>query len=204
MQDAALDFPATSLNREPIASALARFWDPAGAVSFLEVASGSGQHAAFFAQRFPLWNFQPSDREPAHLASIEAYRRLAPTNLAASLELDVAVEPWPVAGPYDGLLAINLIHISPWHCTQALMRQARRLLRPEGGLYLYGAFRRAEVATAPSNEAFDQSLRARDPSWGVRTLEAVSEEAESHGLALESVLEMPSNNLSVLFRRSTT
>ncbi len=199
--DDRLDFPATSLNREPIASALARFWDPAEAISFLEVASGSGQHAAFFARRFPHWTFQPSDLEPAHRASIEAYRREASENLRPALTLDVEQTPWPLDEAFDGLLAINLIHISPWACTEALMREAARLLRPGGGLYLYGAFRREGVPTAPSNEAFDQSLRAQNGRWGVRSLERVGQEAELNGLLLGQVVEMPANNLSVLFRR---
>lgn len=206
-----LDFPATALNREPIASVLSRFWDPSGALSFLEVASGSGQHAAYLAQRFPRWSFQPSDLEREHLASIAAYRRALGSerkgeepgeNLLPPVRIDVEQTPWPVTGPYDGLLAINLLHISPWSCGEALLSQAGRLLRPGGSLYLYGAFFRDGLPTAPSNLAFDESLRGRDPRWGLRRLELVVEKAAEHGLELDSVVEMPANNLSALLRRS--
>lgn len=194
-----LDFPATARNREAIAGVLAELWDPTKPLSVLEVASGSGQHAAYFATRFPRWTFQPSDREPAHLQSIEAYRSDAPENLLPPVALDVSLAPWPVAGPCDAIFAINLIHISPWACTEALFLYGKSLLQPGGGIYLYGAFRRDGQHTAPSNEAFDQGLRGQNPAWGVRCLDQVASTAAAHGFQLSTVIPMPANNLSVLF-----
>jgi hypothetical protein len=170
--------------------------------SLLEVASGSGQHAAYLAARFPLWSWQPSDVEPGHLISIEAYRQEthAP-NLRAPLLLDVQAVPWSLPRKYDAIVAINLLHISPWRCTESLLEEGCRHLSAGGALYLYGAFRRQGRHTAPSNLSFDAGLRAQNPEWGVRCLEEVSALAEDHGLVRESVVEMPANNLSVLFRR---
>jgi hypothetical protein len=117
------------------------------------------------------------------------------------VRLDVGVPPWPVTAKYHGILAINLIHISPWSCTLTLMAEGRRHLVEGGGLFLYGAFRRGGRHTAPSNEAFDQGLRWQNPDWGVRCLDDVAQCAEAQSFSLETVLEMPANNLSVLFRR---
>lgn len=196
-----LDFPATARNREAIASVLAELWDREKLLSVLEVASGSGQHAAYFATRFPRWTFQPSDREATHLESIEAYRSDAPANLLAPVALDVALAPWPLTERYDAIFAINLIHISPWPCTEALFHHGKGLLKPGGAVYLYGAFRREGQPTAPSNEAFDQGLRKQNPAWGVRCLEQVALTASSQGFRLDRVIPMPAENLSVLFCR---
>jgi len=192
--------PATLRNREAIGALLAEILPSAGLV--LEVASGSGEHALAFARAFPKLDWQPSDPDPAGLASIAAWRAESGlANLRAPLALDAAAPDWPIAAA-DAILCINMIHISPWAATEGLMAGAARLLPAGAPLFLYGPFLRERVPTAPSNEAFDASLRSRDPLWGLRQLEEVAALAESHGLALERVVEMPANNLSLVFRRA--
>ncbi|MFB4204295.1 hypothetical protein KBTX_02061 [wastewater metagenome] len=191
--------PATARNREPILAVLRETIPERARV--LEVASGTGEHAAFFTAAMPGWTWQPSDPQPAALASIRAWRPYGGDGLLVPLELDVTAE-WPVAGPLDALVAINLIHISPWRVTEALMAGAGRLLADGGVLVLYGPYRENGEHTASSNAAFDADLRARDPQWGVRDLEAVTEAAAVHGLMLEQRHAMPANNLTVVFRRS--
>jgi SAM-dependent methyltransferase len=192
--------PATARNRGPIAAVLREVLPGAGTV--LEVASGTGEHAAFFAAAFPALRWQPSDPDPDALDSIRAWRdEAALANLLDPLRLDASAGDWPVAAA-DAILCVNMVHISPWAATQGLMRGAARLLGPGAPLILYGPYRRAGVPTAPSNEAFDRSLRARDPRWGLRELDAVESEAESQGLGLERVFEMPANNLTLVFRRA--
>ena len=190
--------PAAGRNREPIAAVLREALPARGTV--LEVASGTGEHALFFAALFPGLDWQPSDPDPEALDSIRAWRREAgPANLLEPVELDAAAPDWAVEAA-DAVLCINMVHISPWAATAGLMRGAGRLLPPGGPLILYGPYRRAGVPTAPSNEAFDRSLRARDPAWGLRELEAVEAEAGRHGLRLDRVFEMPANNIAVVFR----
>ena len=192
--------PATARNRGPIAAVLREVLPGAGTV--LEVASGTGEHAVFFAAAFPALRWQPSDPDPDALDSIRAWRdEAALANLLDPLRLDASAGDWPVAAA-DAILCVNMVHISPWAATQGLMRGAARLLGPGAPLILYGPYRRAGVPTAPSNEAFDRSLRARDPRWGLRELDAVESEAESQGLGLERVFEMPANNLTLVFRRA--
>ena len=191
--------PAAERNRQPILEVLQQVLPEQARI--LEVASGSGEHGVYCAEAMPEWEWQPSDPNPHARRSIEAWREHAGlSNLHPPLALDVTT--LCPAGPFDAILAINLIHISPWGVTEALMACAGRRLAEGGVLYLYGPYRREGRHTAPSNEAFDADLKARDPSWGVRDLEAVVAEAEHHGLALERVVEMPANNLSVVLRRS--
>lgn len=191
-----LDFPATERNREPILQVLdVRLPGPA---QLLEVASGSGQHAAWMAGQRPLWRWQPSDPSPTHRASIRGWSE-GLSNVLEPLELDVLGE-WP-EGTYDAVLAINLIHVAPWEATPALMRGAREVLKPGGFLYLYGAMKLCGCHTAPSNLAFDRSLREQDERWGVRDFEAVCQEAESAGLEFLERIAMPANNFSVWFTR---
>lgn len=200
--DARLFYPATERNRGPILAVLERVLPPAGTV--LEIASGSGEHAAFLAPRFPGLVWQPSDPEPACLASIAAWAETARTsNLRPPLALDVTAADWGEAEeiPIAAILCINMIHISPWRAAEGLLAGAGRLLPAGAPLYLYGPFMRQGRHTAPSNAAFDQSLRAENPDWGVRNLETVAEAAAAAGLALDQVVEMPANNLSVVFRR---
>jgi Protein of unknown function (DUF938) len=195
-----LSAPAALRNRDPIAAVLREVLPGEGTV--LEVASGSGEHAVHFARLFPRLEWRPSDPDPAALESIAAWRGEAGlANLLEPLRLDAAAQAWPVVGA-DALLCINMVHISPWAATVGLMRGAGRLLAAGAPLILYGPYRRAAMPTAPSNEAFDRSLRARDPQWGLRDLEAVEAEALGRGLRLERVTEMPANNLTLVFRRT--
>lgn len=191
--------PHVARNAGPIAELLKRVLPARGLV--LEVASGTGEHVLHFAREFPKLLWQPSDPEPAALRSIEAWRAEAGLfNLLPPVSLDARAGQWPVAEA-DAILCINMVHISPWAATVGLMRGAGRLLGPGAPLYLYGAYRQTGVETAPSNEAFDESLRARNSEWGVRDLEEVTAEAARNGLGLEAVTPMPANNLSLVFRK---
>ena len=199
MTDARRSAPHVARNAGPIAAVLRETLPADGLV--LEVASGTGEHALHFACTFPHLVWQPSDPDPAALRSIEAWRvEAGPANLLPALALDARAPEWPIDRA-DAILAINMVHISPWAATAGLMRGAGRLLGSDAPLFLYGPFRRAGVETAPSNEAFDESLRARDPEWGLRNLEDVVSEAETNGLRLHRVVEMPANNVSVVFRK---
>jgi SAM-dependent methyltransferase len=191
--------PHVARNAAPIVEVLRGVLPPRGLV--LEIASGSGEHVLHFAREFPNLLFQPSDPEPAALRSIEAWRAEAGTfNLLPALALDARAAEWPVAAA-DAILCINMIHISPWAATLGLVRGAARLLAPGAPLYLYGPYRQAGVATAASNEAFDESLMSRDPEWGLRDLEDVVAVAEAAGFRQDRIVTMPANNLSVVLRR---
>ena len=191
--------PATGRNREPILSAFRQWLPPEGLV--LEIASGSGEHALFFAEALPRLIFQPTDPDTRALASIAAWAQTkALPNLRAPLMLDAASAEWPVAHA-DAILCINMIHIAPWDATLGLLDGAARLLSPNQSLCLYGPYRQEGVAFAPSNAAFDEDLRRRDPRWGIRQLETVAMEAARRGLRLGDVQPMPANNLCVRFIR---
>lgn len=191
--------PAAARNRQPILDVLRPRLPDRGLV--LEVASGSGEHALHFAAALPGLVFQPSDPDPEARASIDAWAADSGlANLRPALALDAATTDWPIAVA-DAVLCCNMIHISPWASTIGLVAGAARLLPPGGLLYLYGPYRRNGAHTAPSNAAFDEDLRRRNPAWGVRDLEAVATLAAGAGLAPPEVIEMPANNLSVLFRR---
>ena len=196
-----LHAPATLRNREAILAVLREALPSSGLV--LEVASGSGEHAAYFAAALPGLDWQPSDPNPAALASIEAWRSEAQLpNLHPPVRLDAAAA-WPVSKA-DAILCINMTHISPWEATLGLMDGAGKTLRAGGLLYLYGPFIRDEVETAPSNLAFNASLKARDAHWGLRRVEDVIAAAEGQGLTLDQLVEMPANNLSLLFRKNAS
>ena len=196
-----LHAPATLRNREAILALLREALPSSGLV--LEVASGSGEHAAYFAAALPGLDWQPSDPDPAALASIEAWRSEAQLpNLHPPIMLDAAAA-WPVSKA-DAILCINMTHISPWEATLGLMDGAGKTLRAGGLLYLYGPFIRDEVETAPSNLAFNASLKARDAHWGLRRVEDVIAAAEGQGLTLDQLVEMPANNLSLLFRKTAS
>lgn len=192
-----LDFPATQRNAEPIWSVLEPLMGPQGTA--LEIASGSGQHLARFAGRRPHWIFIPSDIQSEHRDSIRCWCSNLP-NVREPLSLDVCGE-WSLSEPLDGVWAINLIHIAPWEATLGLMRGCQRWLREGGFLYLYGAYKRFGMHTAPSNEEFDRSLRGQDARWGVRDLEEVVDLASLHGMVLDQLVAMPANNYSVVFRK---
>ena len=192
---------ATERNRGPILEVLRRVLPPAGLV--LEIASGTGQHVAFFARELPALRWQPSDPSPVHLDSIRAWTVASGAdNVAAPLQLDVELAPWPVAHA-DAILNINMIHIAPWSAAEALFRGAARLLPPAGVLFLYGPFKRDGQHTAESNARFDERLRGEDARWGVRDLGDVQALAAAAGFAAPEVIAMPANNLSLVFRRNS-
>ena len=191
--------PATERNREPIAAVLRDVLPERGTV--LEIASGTGEHAAYLAPLFPGLRWQPSDPDPDALTSIEAWAADSDAaNLLPPVFLDAASDTWAVDHA-DAILCVNMVHISPWAATEGLMRRAGRLLPAGAPLILYGPYRRKDVATAASNEQFDASLKARNPQWGLRDLQAVQEEAAANELALERLVGMPANNLLLVFRR---
>ncbi len=192
--------PATARNRGPILEVLRRALPAEGRV--LEIASGAGEHAAHMAAALPHLQWQPTDADPSALGSIRAWREASGApNLLDPVVLDVT-DPadWP-EGTVEAVVCINMIHIAPWVAAEGLMDGAGRVLTLGGLLYLYGPFREGGRHTAPSNHAFDASLKARDPAWGVRDLEDVAALAARHGLELTERVEMPANNLSLLFRR---
>jgi len=195
----AMTSPSVARNRDPILAVLRRVLPASGTI--LEIASGTGEHAVYFATALPHLTWQPSDQDERALRSIAAHRANSGLpNLLAPLTLDAAASDWPI-GQADAIVAINMVHISPWRATQGLIAGADRVLSPGGVLYLYGAYKENGAHTAPSNEAFDADLRRRNPEWGVRDLEAVTELAGSHGLTLVERIPMPANNLSLVFRR---
>lgn len=199
-----LTAPAATRNSAVVARTLAELLaDEAGPV--LEIGSGTGQHAVACARALPRIRWIPSDPDPLHLRSIRAWRAEAGlSNIAEPVALD-ATHDWAAAmalthGPLRAVFCANVIHIAPWAVAEGLAAGAARALGPGGRLALYGPFTEAE-GTAPSNLAFDETLRARDPAWGVRALDEVAALAARHGLAQERRIEMPANNLMLVFRR---
>ena len=179
---------------------LRRHLPAAGVV--LELASGSGEHVEHFAAALPGLVFQPSDPDPAARESVAARTQQAGLqNVRAPLDLRADATEWRLPAEIAAILCINMVHISPWRATVGLLRNAAAALPAKGLLYLYGPYRRGERHTAPSNEAFDRDLRARNPEWGVRNVEDVITEAGSHEIELVEIVEMPANNLSVVLRR---
>jgi SAM-dependent methyltransferase len=200
-RDIKMHSPAFLRNREPILTVLSRILPPAGLA--LEIASGSGEHAGFFAHAFPKVIWQPTDRTPAALASIEAYRlNCGLDNLRPPILLDVTAQSWPMENA-DIVLCINMIHISPWEAAKGLMEGAGRVLSQGSILFLYGPFKEGGAHTADSNWLFDEDLRARNPAWGVRDLEEVIEIAACNKLFHRETIVMPANNRSVIFERFT-
>lgn len=195
--DERLYAPATERNREAILSVLKSILPKQGKV--LEIASGTGEHITFWAPHFPNITWQPSDPDPMHLASIEGWiAQLPAANILPPIQIDVTNQTWSIDS-VEVILCVNMIHIAPWEACLGLFRGAQSLLSKGGLLYLYGPFKQQGKHTAPSNEAFDLSLRAQDPSWGVRDLEAVIDSAQKHDLHVQQVIPMPANNLSVMF-----
>ena len=196
------DAPAARRNVAPIGDVLQGCLPASGLV--LEIASGSGQHACAFGTRFPALTFQPSDPDARSRASISAWIAESGTsNVAAPLDIDVMAPRWWMnAGERPAaMMAINMIHISPWQASEGLMAGAGSLLAPEGLLYVYGPFRRGGRHISQSNIEFDESLRARNANWGVRDIEDLDRLAASRALRLDEVIAMPANNLSLIFRR---
>ena len=193
--------PSVARNRDPILAVLRRVLPARGTV--LEIASGTGEHAVHFAAGLPHLTWQPSDQDAAALRSVAAHRAAAQLpNLLPPVELDVTAPQWPVEHA-DAVVAINMIHIAPWRAAEGLMAGAGRLLAAGGVLYLYGPYIEPGRETAPSNLAFDADLKRRNPEWGLRDVDRVTALAASCGLDFVERVAMPSNNLSLVFRRSS-
>ena len=219
--DARQHAPATQRNRRPIVEVLKDHLPTTGVV--LEIASGTGEHACFFANHLPHLQWLPSDINELSLRSIADWRsQIELPNLYPPILLDVTQSPWtieqesiPIPSPplapdprltvpqirthIQAIVNINMIHISPWSACEGLFAGAGRILPQGGVLYLYGPFKRDGAHTAPSNAAFDQSLRSRNPEWGIRDLDQVTAVAKEHGLSRQAVIPMPANNFSVIF-----
>ena len=197
--DALRSAPAALRNREPIAEVLAE-WLPASGL-ILEIASGTGEHASFFAERFPQLQWQPSDVHPDALSTIQA--RCAASelpNLRAPITLDAAATEWPI-GNADAVLSINMVHISPWASALGLLDGAAQCLPAGGPLILYGPWLEDGIETAQSNLAFDADLRRRNPQWGLRRVEDMAAEADARGFTLAETRAMPANNMMLRFER---
>ena len=192
--------PAAARNRQPILDVLTPHLPTQGLV--LEIASGSGEHIVYFAEALPDLVFQPSDPSPEARASIDDWvQALALGNVCPALALDAAGDVWPLERA-DTVICCNMIHIAPWEAAVGLIAGAGRILPKGGTLYLYGPYRRSGRHTAPSNEAFDLDLRRRNPAWGVRDLEAVTALAQAQGFGAPEIIDMPANNLSLVFKRA--
>lgn len=200
LSSGALQAPSAARNREPILAVLRETLPVQGLV--LEIASGTGEHAVHFAAALPGIRWQPTDRDADALRSIAAHRDEAGLqNLLPPLLLDAAAPDWSVARA-DAIVSVNMIHISPWATSEGLMAGARRLLPVGGVLVLYGPYREADVPSAPSNQAFDASLRGRNPEWGLRDRDEVASLAGRNELALSRRVAMPANNIMLVFRRT--
>ena len=206
--------PATQRNQSAILEVLLQVLPPTGTV--LEVSSGTGEHAIFFAPRLHPRKWLPSDPNPLAGASIMAWREYCPAfNLYPAIALDVCDAIWAVEqdesrellpkidfkqDPIKAIVNINMIHIAPWSACLGLIAGAKRILPPGGILYLYGSFKHDGRHTAPSNAEFDQSLQLQNPQWGVRDLDQVIAVAQAENLSLVKTVTMPANNLSVIFQ----
>lgn len=193
--------PAAARNVGPIGDVLQEWLPASGLV--LEIASGTGEHALAFARRFPQLAWQPSDPDPEALASIAAWVAEGPGNLRQPIRLDVCDEDWPAVRA-DAILCINMVHISPWRTSHGLLDGAQRILSPGASLILYGPWFEKEVEAAPSNLAFDKSLRSRNPEWGLRLKQDFEAEAALRGFSLIGRREMPSNNIMLRFQFDRT
>jgi hypothetical protein len=189
--------PATVRNRDAIGEAIAKLLQESGRV--LEIASGTVEHVVHFAKLFPALTWQPTDPDPNALASIEAWRADEnAANVLPAMLLDAASD-WPMTHA-NAVLCINMVHISPWAATVGLLRNAARVLGPSEPLCIYGPFRQRDVPLADSNAAFDASLRQQNPEWGLRSVEKINETAAENGLRLDQIVDMPANNLLLIFR----
>ena len=192
--------PAALRNREPISKVLTEWLPNKGLI--VEIASGTGEHSAYFAEHFQTLDWQPSDVHPDALVSINAWRdQSGLANLRPPLIIDAADSDWPIDHA-EGMLCINMVHISPWKSALGLLDGAKRLLSSGAPLILYGPWLRADASTAPSNLAFDADLRGRDPEWGLRKVEDFAAAAKERSFVLHELRTMPANNLMLLFRHT--
>lgn len=200
-EEGALHAPATLRNREPILEVVKGALNPGTRI--LEIASGSGEHAVYLAPRLQC-PWQPSDPAPAACQSVSTWIRTTGVEawVAPPVRLDAEESPWPVEPP-EAVVCMNMIHIAPVEALQGLMRGSGALLPPDGVLVLYGPFKDGENHTSPSNAAFDASLRARNPRWGIRSHESVVACARDANLALTSTVEMPANNRTLMFKKAS-
>jgi len=202
--DNRLNFPATTRNRVHIASVLRDYISPGSL--FLEIASGSGEHGVFFQKKFPSIIWQTSDPELIHRKSINSWIKHEglSSKMPEPLDIDVVMHPWPInkqlTSLIKGIVCINMIHIAPWTCTKALFNESKSYLNQNNFLMLYGPFIRRKIQPSKSNMYFDKSLKLQNPLWGLRQLEEVNEIAVENGFKLDKVVEMPANNLSVIYR----
>jgi len=202
--DYRLNFPATTRNRESIAAVLSNYISPNSLL--LEIASGSGEHGVFFQKKFPSITWQTSDPELVHRKSINSWimHEGLYSKMPEPLDLDVEMRPWSInnrlGALIKGIVCINMIHISPWSCTRSLFEESKKYLDQSNFLMLYGPFLRKEKQTSESNLNFDQSLKIQNPLWGLRNLEDVNDIASENGFNLDNVIDMPANNLSVIYR----
>ena len=202
--DYRLNFPATTRNRESIAAVLSNYISPNSLL--LEIASGSGEHGVFFQKKFPSITWQTSDPELVHRKSINSWimHEGLYSKMPKPLDIDVEMRPWSITNRLGalikGIVCINMIHISPWSCTRSLFEESKKYLDQCNFLMLYGPFLRKEKQTSESNLNFDQSLKIQNPLWGLRNLEDVNDIASENGFNLDNVIDMPANNLSVIYR----
>lgn len=187
-------------NRDAIVSVLSQILPETGTV--LEVASGTGEHAVYFGQKFPDLTFQPSDPDPECCRSISAWTaRERVENVKVPIQLDALADTWNISSP-AAILCINMIHIAPWEAAIGLFNHAARLLVPSAPLYLYGPYFRAGVETAPGNLEFERSLKSRNLQWGIRDVADMDDLAEQTGFVRQDLIEMPANNISLIYRKS--
>ena len=202
--DKRLNFPATARNRDSISAVLSNYISPNSLL--LEIASGSGEHGVFFQKKFPSIIWQTSDPEFVHRKSINSWIKHEGlcSKMPDPLDLDVEMRPWPITKKLKslirGIVCINMIHIAPWTCTKALFEESKSYLNKNNFLMLYGPFLQMKVQTSESNMNFDKSLKFQNPLWGLRQLDEVNQLADENGFMLDNVIEMPANNLSVIYR----
>ena len=202
--DYRLNFPATTRNRESIAAVLSNYISPNSLL--LEIASGSGEHGVFFQKKFPSITWQTSDPELVHRKSINSWimHEGLYSKMPEPLDLDVEMRPWPITNQLKslikGIVCINMIHISPWTCTKALFEESKSFLDQNNFLMIYGPFLRKDIQTSQSNLNFDQSLKLQNPLLGISLLEDVNNLAIENGFTQDNIIDMPANNLSVIYR----
>lgn len=202
-EDRRMFSPSAARNSAPVLAVLERVLPVRGLV--LEIGCGTGEHAVLFAEAMPTLTWQPSDPDPDSRASIASWiRHKALSNVLPPLDIDVCAEAWDQeqAAQLDAIVSLNMVHIAPWAASLGLFAGAGRLLRSGGVLFLYGPFMRDGLHNAPSNAAFDASLKTQDPSWGLRDIADLERVGEAAGLELRETVEMPANNMSLIFHKT--
>ncbi|GAB5487972.1 MAG: DUF938 domain-containing protein [Parasphingorhabdus sp.] len=192
--------PATMRNRDAIVSVLSQILPETGTI--LEIASGTGEHAVYFGQKFPDLTFQPSDPDPECCRSIAAWTaREQVENILPPIQLDALENTWDIKAPVT-ILCINMIHIAPWEAAIGLFNHAAKMLSVGAALYLYGPYFRDGVEPAEGNLSFERSLKSRNLQWGIRDVADMDTLAEKTGFKREQLIEMPANNISLIYRKT--